>query len=337
MSEQQSCVVAPTPIMQLTTAYWDSQTFLTANRIGLFEQLALGALTSVELANKLGLQPRHTDLLLKACVGLGLLQVEQGKFSNSPLSDTYLVPGKNSYMGNAVRYSDNLYSAWGQLETALREGHPTMPPADYLGKDKEKTRHFVYGMHNRALGIGAALCHLVDLTGRRQLLDIGGGPGTYSGMFTQRYPDLRSRVLDLPEVVAIAKEILASMGAADRVELVPGDYKHTPFPQDNDVVLISGVFHRESEATCRALIAHAAESLIPGGMLIVSDVFTDQGGTSPSFAALFGLNMMISAPEGGVHEDHAVQRWMDEAGFGDLVAQPFPPPMPHRIVYGMKK
>jgi len=72
-------------------------------------------------------------------------------------------------------------------------------------------------------------------------------------------------------------------------------------------------------------------------MLVINDVFTDQGGTSPAFATLFGLNMMISAPDGGVHEDHAVMCWMEEAGFAELGTKPFPPPMPHRIVYGVKK
>ena len=337
MNEKQSGALAPTPIMRLTTAYWDSQTFLTANRIGLFEVLDQVALSAEQVADKLGLQSRPTELLLKACVALELLQEEDGKFSNSPLSDTYLVPGKQAYMGNAVCYSDNLYAAWGELETALREGRPTMPPEDYLGRDEEKTRHFVYGMHNRALGIGNALCGMIDLTGRKQLLDVGGGPGTYSGLLTQRFEGLCSTVLDLPDVVAIAKEIVQSLGASERVELLPGNYKTTPFPEGNDVVLISGVFHRETEETCRKLIANAAASLEAGGMLVINDVFTDQGGTSPAFATLFGLNMMISAPDGGVHEDHAVMCWMEEAGFAELGTKPFPPPMPHRIVYGVKK
>ena len=337
MNEKQSCALAPTPIMQLKTDYRDTQTLLTDNRIGVFEVLDQEALTAEQLAEKLGLQPRPTSLLLKACVGLELLQEKDGNFCNSPLSDTYLVPGKPAYMGNAVRYSDNLYNAWGELEVALREGRPTMPPEDYLGKDEEKTRHFVYCMHNRALGIGNALCGMIDLTGRKQLLDVGGGPGTYSGLLTQRFPGLQSTVLDLPDVVAIAKEILQSLGASNSVDLLPGDYKQTPFPKGNDVVLISGVFHRETEATCRELISNAAESLGPGGMLVINDVFTDEGGTSPTFAALFGLNMMISAPDGGVHEDHAVMCWMEEAGFVELNTKPFPPPMPHRIVYGVKK
>jgi predicted O-methyltransferase YrrM len=204
----------------------------------------------------------------------------------------------------------------------------------YTGDDPEKTRHFVFGMHDRALGIGNALVQMVDLSGRRRMLDVGGGPGTYSALFAQRHPELRAKVLDLPEVVALAGEILASMDGGERVETIAGDYRTTEFPGGNDVVLISGVFHRERRTTCRELIERSRGALAPGGLLIVSDVFTDAGGHAPVFAALFGLNMMLSAPDGGVHADADVAEWMEQAGFRKVTRRPFPPPMPHRVVTG---
>ncbi len=329
--------VDPAPLMRLSTAYWEAQTFLTANRMGLFALLADGPKRAEDIANSLRTHVRPTRLLLNACVALGLLETEGARYSNSALSATYLLPGKPSYLGNAFRYSDNLYETWGRLERALREGGPPMAPEQYLGRDPVRTRHFVYGMHDRAQGIGRALVALVDLEGRRRMLDVGGGPGTYSILFCRRYPELRARVLDLPEVTAIAEEIIADMGAGERVSTLAGDYRSTPFPPGNDVVLISGVFHRETEATCRDLIARARQCLDAGGTLIVSDVFTDAAGTSPAFAALFGLNMMLTAPDGGVHADVDAAAWLAEAGFGDVDARRFPPPMPHRFIIGRKR
>jgi len=327
----------PGPLMRLSTAYWDSQTLLTANRIGLFDVLANGTLGVEAIAAALKTEPGPTRLLLKACVALGLLEEGPDGFSNSPEGAAFLVSGAPAYLGNAIRYSDNLYAAWGELEKALREGHPPMAPETYLGKDKKLTRDFVYGMHDRALGVGRVMVGLVDLSGRRHMLDVGGGPGTYSALFAQRYPELHSQVMDLPDVVAIAKEIVDSMGVADRVQTLGGDYMKTPFPAGKDVVMISGVFHRETEATCRRLIEQAADSLEPGGLLLVSDVFTDAGGSQPVFATLFGLNMMLSAPDGGVHADADVACWMNQAGFATGEVRPFPPPMPHRLIIGEKQ
>lgn len=326
----------PSAIMQLSTAYWGAQVLLTANRVGLFGVLAGRTLDADAVASALGTAIRPTDLLLRACVGLGLLEQVGSGFRNAAAAEAFLVPGKATYLGEALRYSDDLYATWGRLETALREDRPALEAAVYLGRDQEQTRHFVRGMHNRALAIGRALVELVDLHGRERMLDVGGGPGTYSALFAQRHPRLRSIVLDLPDVVAIAAEILSEMGAAERVETLGGSYNDTPFPDGRDVVLISGVFHRETALACRDLIRRGVEALEPGGLLVVSDVMTDASGVAPPFATLFGLNMLLTAPDGGVHRDADVGAWMQQAGLEDVAMMPFPPPMPHRVVQGRK-
>ena len=326
----------PSELMRLTTAYWESQTFLTANRVGMFAALAKGPKDIDAVAAACGLAPRHTGLLLRACAALGLLTERDGAFANSPACQVFMVPGSPAYMGDAVRYGDTLYGAWGELETSVREGRPVLPPGTYLGGDPETTRRYVKSMHGRALGIGSALVGLVDLSGYTSLLDVGGGPGTYSALFCERYPQLRSRVIDFPGVTAVAEELVRDLGFGDRVSFMPGDLHSTPFPDGQDVVLISGVFHRESPDSCQNMIGRAAACLRPGGMLVVADVFSDEGGTSPPFAALFGLNMMLSAENGGMHADADVARWMKDAGFATVDRRPFPPGLPHRVVVGIK-
>lgn len=326
----------PSRLMELSTAYWGSQVFLTANRIGLFGHLADQEMTAEEVASGLGLDPRGVRLLLDACAGLGLLECEDGGYRNSAACRAFLVPGSPGFMGNAISFSDDLYATWGRLEDSLREGRPMLQAETYLGSDPETTRHFVYGMHDRALGIGRALVHLVDLGGRRRLLDVGGGPGTYAAMFAQRNPDLTARVLELPGVAAVAREILATLPGGDRVTMIDGSYLESEFPGDVDVVLMSGMFHRETPDTCRSLIRKAHASLGPDGLIIVSDVFTDAQRSHPVFAALFGLSMYLTAPDGGVHSDSDVAEWLRGAGFTDVNKIPFPPPMPHRVVTGVK-
>lgn len=326
----------PTGIIALSTAYWGSQTLLTANRVKLFDALASGDLTAKDVAASLDLDPRGTKLLLNACVALGLCEKKSDRYSNSQASATFLVSDSPGSMANAIHYSDHLYATWGALENALQTGVPPKKPGTYLGEDEEQTRHFVYGMHDRAIAIGQALPHMIDLTGRKKMLDVGGGPGTYSALLTERFPGLRSDVLELAGVAKIAREILDNMGAAERVSMIDGDYHSSDFGEGYDVVLMSGMFHRETEANCRRLIDKALSCLDPGGLLVVSDIFADEGGASPPFATLFGLNMMLTAPDGGIHADADVAGWMKDCGFTDIDRQHFPPPMPHRIVTGVK-
>lgn len=326
----------PSSIVRLSTAYWESQTLLTANRLRLFDILAEGTRSAEEVANQLRLDPRSTALFLRACVALGLLQEKSGRFENAPVAAAFLVTRSAAFMGNVIRYSDQLYGTWGELEDALRSGKPALPAETYLGDDPARTRSFVQAMHERALGIARALVGILDLHGRRTMLDVGGGPGTYSVLLTERFPGLRSEVLELPGVAAVARDLVAAAGASDRVMLRDGDYHSAAFGSGKDVVLMSGMFHRESEHACRSLIERAADCLVSGGLLVVSDVFTDEGGTQPTFAAMFGLNMMLTAPDGGVHSDADVKRWMADNGFLNLRMVPLPPPMPHRVVLGVK-
>lgn len=326
----------PTAIVRLSTAYWDCQTLLTANRLRIFDVLADGPQTAQDVAAELQLDARATGLFLRACAGLGLLQADDDRFANSPDAATFLVTRSPAYMGDAIRYSDQLYATWGSLADALRSGQPALAAEAYLGDDPQRTRTFVHAMHGRALGIARALVGLLDLQGRRALLDVGGGPGTYSILLTERFPGLHAEVLELPGVAAVAREIVAAAGAADRVTLRDGDYHVSDFGSGKDAVLMSGMFHRESERTCRDLIERARNCMISGGLLAVSDVFTDAGGTQPAFAAMFGLNMMLTARDGGVHADADVMRWMADCGFRDLRGVALPPPMPHRVVLGVK-
>ena len=326
----------PSSIVQLSTAYWESQTLLTANRLRLFDFLADGGRSADEVAAGLRLDPRSTALFLRACVGLGVLEQTAGRFQNTPVAAVFLVSRSPAFMGKVIHYSDQLYTAWGHLEDALRAGQPALPAQSYLGDDAERTRGFVMAMHERALGIARALVPLLDLSGRRSMLDVGGGPGTYSVLLTERFPGLQAEVLELPGVAAVARELVAAAGASDRVSLRDGNYHSADFGAGKDVVLMSGMFHRETEQACRGLIERAAACLDAGGLLVVSDVFTDPGGTHPPFAAMFGLNMMLTADHGGVHADADVQRWMGEAGFNELRTVSLPPPMPHRIVLGRK-
>ena len=276
-------------------------------------------------------------MLLNACIALELLEENGGYYSNSSLSQAFLTPGQQGYLGDAIRYSDDLYQSWGKLEEALHTGIPPMANEKYTGDDLAQTRNFVYGMHNRAMGIGRIMIDLVDLSNRKKMIDVGGGPGIYSALLAQSYPELHSQVLDLPGVLAIAQEIIESLGVSKRVTTQALDYMQEDFPQENDVVLISGVFHRENQHTCQGFIRRAYDALNSGGLLIISDIFTDACGQKPLFATLFGLNMMLTAKDGEVHSDEEVACWMEQQGFSDIKKIPFPSPMPHRIVTGVKQ
>jgi len=118
----------PTALIELSVANWGAQVLFTANRLGLFKTCASGPLSVADIASSLELCERPTRLFLNACASLGLLEKTPDGYVNTPVANIFLNENGPGYMGNAIRYSDNLYDAWGQLEQSLRTGKPAMAP-----------------------------------------------------------------------------------------------------------------------------------------------------------------------------------------------------------------
>lgn len=326
----------PSQIFQLATAYWGSSILLTANRLRLFSIIGKDEKAASEIAERLGAVLHYTEMFLNACVSLGFLEKVNGRFKNSPLSEGFLIEGGQSYLGDALKYSDDLYPVWGRLEETIRSGMPALNPETILGGDKEKTRNFILGMHNRALGVGKTLADRLDLGNRKRLLDVGGGPGTYSILLAKKNTGLRSRVMDLAGVIEIAQEIIRGFQMEERVEVISGDYTKDPLPDGNDCLLYSGIFHREPADSCKRLIDKAFNVLEHGGLIIINDIFCNKEKDGPPFAMLFGINMLLTSEFGTVHSIFELTEWLTQAGFIDIRHEPLPPPMPHTIIQGVK-
>jgi ubiquinone/menaquinone biosynthesis C-methylase UbiE len=324
-------------IVEMASAYYASATLFAALECGVFERLAQtpGA-GATELAAASGADERGLRLLLDACAALGLLVKEGEVYFNSPAAAQALVPGAPQDLTGAIRYNQDVYPAWGRLAALARTGLPVEAPERHLGADPERTRRFVLAMHGRALGIGRAVVPMLDLSGVRRLLDVGGGPGTFSVLMARAVPELECTVLDLPPVAAVAAELIAEAGLSRRVRTLAGDYHKTPFPPAQDAVVFFGVLHQEPPAAIRALLRRAAAALKPGGHVHVLDMMTDASRTRPLFPALFALNMALTARHGWVFADRELAGWLTEAGFVDCRTAPAPPPMPHTLMSARK-
>ncbi len=327
----------PNRIVDMASAFYESAALFAASDLGVFAKLAeLGPADLETVISACGLDRRGGRILLDACVALGLLEKEDGRYKNTPEAALFLVPGSPADLSGAIRYNRDVYGAWGRLKEMALTGKPVEKPEFHLGDDPERTRTFVLAMHGRAMGIGRAVVPLLDLAGRRRVLDAGGGPGTYSVLIAEADPGLKCVVLDLPPVIEIAKELIETAGLTGRVQTLAGDYHATAFPLGVDAVLFFGVLHQESPEAIRALLRRAHDSLAPGGLVYVLDMMTDASRARPKFSALFGVNMALTTENGWVFSDEDLRGWLAEAGFRDVSVRPLGPPMPHWLAYAGK-
>lgn len=327
----------PSRLIDMASAFYDSCVLFAASDLGVFGKLAeLKSANAETLAKELILDLRGTRLLLDACVAVGLVIKEDEIYRNSAESESFLVPGKPGDLSGALRYNRDVYSAWGNMAKMVRTGKPVEKPELHLGDDENRTRTFVMSMHGRAMWIGRVVVPLLNLQRCRTVLDIGGGPGTFSMLLAQAYPELSCTVLDLPSVVTIAEELIEQQGMTGRVRTVPGDYHNTEFPKGNDTVIIFGVLHQESPQSIQDILCRAHQALIPGGLIFILDMMTDKSHTAPKFSALFAVNMALTTERGWVFSEEELCTWLTEAGFVDLDVRPLPQPMPHWLASATK-
>lgn len=312
---------SPARIMGTATQYWSSALLLGAIRLDLFSHIAREGSTCADIAFRCGFPSRRLELLLNALASHEFLEKRGDRYFNASDAELYLKRGSPAYLGGALGFALDLYEPWGRLHESVRGGMPA-GPARHLAAGAEETARFVRAMHERALAMGPALVADFDLAGAATLLDLGGGPGTLSLHLVRRHPGLKAVVLDLPAVADEARRLLAEQGAGPEITVVGGSYLEDLGPQTGgarfDAVLLSGQMHQESPEDCDRILTEARKVLAPRGRLFLVDIMVEEEKSSPRFATLFGINMSLMRPNGGVHSRTEMAECLARNGFRAL-------------------
>ncbi|SEG19150.1 Ubiquinone/menaquinone biosynthesis C-methylase UbiE [Nonomuraea solani] len=291
----------PLPLMRLTSGVYAFKALALATELGVFAELSGGrGLTLDDFAERHRIERRPAELLLTACTALGLLRLdEKGVYSNTPMSEKYLVPGKPYYFGGWVTLVDrHEYPAYLELAGSLRGDHPaTWDPERqeslFAPDDPVMTEHFWEGMHALSGYTGRMLAKALDPWPVRRLLDVGGGGAAFAVELCRGHPQLRTTIFDLPFVCELTEPRIIEAGLEDRISLVAGDFFTDPLPGGHDAVLLSNILHDWGESDVRKILHACAGALPPGGLLLICESFVDDDKQGPPLAALMSLNMLI--------------------------------------------
>ncbi|HKK90405.1 MAG TPA: methyltransferase, partial [Desulfobacteraceae bacterium] len=191
------------------------------------------------------------------------------------------------------------------------------------------------GMFNIAMATAPQLVPTIDINGRKTLLDLGGGPGTYAIHFCMENPGLRAMVFDLPTTRPFAEQTIARFGQEDNVAFAGGDFLKDPIPGTHDVVWLSHILHGESPNDCRKIVNKAVSALNPGGMIIIHDFILDNDKTNPLFPALFSLNMLLGTHGGQAYSEAEIFSMLEDAGAGEIRRTPFRGPTDSGVITGV--
>ena len=190
------------------------------------------------------------------------------------------------------------------------------------------------GMFNLARLVAPRVARAIDLSGRKKLLDLGGGPGTYAIYFCLAYPSLKATVYDLPTTRPYAEKIIESYGLSDRISFQAGNYFEQDIGGSFDVVWMSHILHSMGPGEAREVVAKAVATLEQGGLLYIHDFLLNDRRDGPLFPALFSLNMLINTREGKAYSEVEIKTMMEQAGLSDIERVPFDSPNSSGILRG---
>ena len=324
-------------LMALASGHVEARIVQTAVELAVFDSLEVVSLTSQEIAQRLGLEPASTELLLNALASMELLQKGGDLFSLSPVAKEYLLKTSPYDLSGMIRFDASLWSCWEKLSQAIHTGRPVRSPNMYQD-DQRETEIFINAMDSlvRARGDTAALASALDWRSVVTLLDVGSGPATYPIELCRRFPKLRATLFDLPGTLKITERYIAHAGLAQRIQLIAGDYRSDPVPGSYDLILLSNVIHGENPAKNEALMLKLAGNLNPSGQLVIKDHILDETRAHPPVGAIFGLLMLLTTDGGRCYSFMEISCWLERAGLKHVRQIDLPWPLTSSLVIGVK-
>ncbi|MDP3968377.1 MAG: methyltransferase [Nocardioides sp.] len=320
--------LSPERIMQAATGAWAAGILGAGVIHSVFTHLESGADTREAISDSAGLSARGTNALLDGLVGLGFVELVDGRYRNSPEASEFLVEGKPTYTGGFVAFHFADMARWSGMPDVVRTGVPIATDTADV-PDNPLWEDLVPAI--TLLSVPSALYAAEKLgladAGPISILDVGGGSGIYSAIWLAMNHQARSTQVDWTKVNGIAAAFTAEHDVGDRFHTVDGDFHTVDFgTAEHDIGVYSHIAHQETPDDNVAVFRKFRRALRPGGTLVINDFVVNDDRSGPPFPLIFCSMMLLQTRHGATWREDDYRAWLDEAGFDDVSFHPTPSP-----------
>ncbi|WP_010188259.1 class I SAM-dependent methyltransferase [Sphingomonas sp. PAMC 26605] len=301
------------PMMDIYISMMKASALATAGRLRLFEALAVEPLEVTAIATTIGADRDGVERLADFLVATHYLVRDGAKLANAPETTRWFTSCGSVDYSSGLAWTANAWAIMDDLSGAVRRGGPERLLWDRMTAEPELGRSFALYMLAFAKHVAPDLLRVPNLPVRpKRMLDLGGSHGIHSMAFCDRFPELRSVIIDLESAVVGTAQRLKGTGLADRVEVRPGDIRTNKWGDDYDIALYLCVAHNMSITENREIFQRLAQAMRPGGILIIHDYPRE---TTPSlFETAFRLTLLVETGTRTYTFDELSQM-VTEAGF----------------------
>ncbi len=312
-------------LWDVTLSTYNLPTLIVAAELGLFPFIARKPATPEEVARTFSLNTEATEAFLGVLTSLGFLVQHYGRFYLTEVSQNFLLP-ESPYSWSRLLGSPPVIT---DMKAAVKEALQRKPTEEERAvkvfgmlKDAdnvnwEQVRLMTQKSHVRSLPAAMGVARWGDFTGVRNLLDMGGGCGSFCIVLALKYPEIEFTVADLPAICEVAKECIAEYGLQDQIAVEPVDMFEDVWPSGYDAVFFSNIFHDWGEERSRYLGKKSFEVLPPGGRIYLHELLLADTKDSPPALTMYSLGLKF-ATRGKLFTAGELDNLLRSCGFKDI-------------------
>ncbi len=304
-------------VLDVARAFQPACVLVAGAELGVFDILSEQSMTAENLAGRLDTDVRATTMLADALTAMEFLTKDENEYSPATgIAELLTEAGPNSVRA-MVRHLANCLRNWAQLAKVIESGRPAEYAASIRGPQADLTA-FIEAMDEISRSVAPGLLKAIGPPTFSHLLDLGGGPGTWTIEFLRLVPGARATLFDLPDVIPIARRHIAAAGLDTRVTFVPGNFEvDETLPRGADLTWVSAIVHMNSRQENRQLFAKTHAAMADGGRILIRDIIMEESRTSPPGGAMFAVNMLVNTPGGGTYTFSELSEDLIASGFHD--------------------
>ena len=309
--------VRPDTINRHVNGVYPGLALLAGMQLDVFTPLAGGAKDAPAIAAEMGVRPELLETVLYALAAAGLLDVHEGRFSNTPESDRFLVRGLKDYIGSNHEVFSDLWSAALKTAETVRAGAP-QAKHDFAAMPPDELRAFFRGLDAAARASARKLRRDFDFSRHARLLDAGGGSGGIAIGMCEAFPGLVATVADLPSVTPITEEFVAAARLSERIGTLACNLVEEPPAGTYDAAVLRAFVQVLSAEDAARALANVARALEPGGRIYIMGRMLDDSRLGPPESVAFNMVFINVYDDGRAYTESEHRGWLAAAGFRDV-------------------
>lgn len=284
-------------LLEMLNGYRQTCLIVSAVQTGLIEELRETALSSEELANRLGAHPQSLRRFLRALELLGLVQCRDGTTALT-LRGRQFIRGASGLRDRAILTGQEYLPAWANLQHSLLTGETAFD--DVFGMDVWRHREqqpqlnecFNRLMTEDQTQTERSILQAYDFSDAGVVVDVGGGHGRLIADILATHPQLRGILFDQPGVVQDARAVLSTAGVAERCRTIAGSFFDS-VPAGGDTYLLQHILHDWNDERCVKILRNCRAAMDHSDTLLVVENLLPEAGDAPARMIMLDLHMMV--------------------------------------------